>query len=190
MRVTTLETVAGRVVEDTLGVVRGTVLWSRGLKKFSRGGIRSIEYTSTDDMAEGLNKARADAEADLIRQASALGADAIVGVRFEIAEMGAGMFCATATGTAVKPWPCRHLHPLPPVALRRPPGPPCPSSLRPPMIPVRPSCPSAGSLPRRAETSDILPDRMPGAPEWLKGAACVTHGCSFCFSERWAKAAA
>ena len=119
MRVTTLETVAGRVVEDTLGVVRGTVLWSRGLKKFSRGGIRSIEYTSTDDMAEGLNKARADAEADLIRQASALGADAIVGVRFEIAEMGAGMFCATATGTAVKtaalqaaaPAPARVLEP-------------------------------------------------------------------------------
>jgi uncharacterized protein YbjQ (UPF0145 family) len=102
MRVTTLETIAGRVVEDTLGVVRGTIMWSRGIRKFSRGGIRSMEYMSTEDVAEGLNKARVDAEATLVRQAEALGADAIIGVRFEIMEMGAGMFSASASGTAVK----------------------------------------------------------------------------------------
>jgi uncharacterized protein YbjQ (UPF0145 family) len=102
MRVTTLEQIAGREVEDTLGVVRGTALWSRGLKKFSRGGVRSVEYMTTEDMAEGLNKARADAEAALVKQAVALGADAVVGVHFEISEMGAGMFSASACGTAVK----------------------------------------------------------------------------------------
>jgi uncharacterized protein YbjQ (UPF0145 family) len=102
MRVTTLETIAGRVVEDTLGVVRGTVMWSRGLKKFSRGGIRAVEYMTTEDVAQGLNKAREDAEATLIRQATAMGADAIVGMRFEIVEMGAGMFSASAMGTAVR----------------------------------------------------------------------------------------
>lgn len=102
MIVTTLESVAGRIVEDTLGIVRGTVLWSRGLKKFSRGGIRAVEYMNTEDVAEGLNKARGDAEAQLMRQAEAMGADAIVGVRFEIMEMGSGMFSASASGTAVK----------------------------------------------------------------------------------------
>lgn len=102
MRVSTLESIAGRVVEDTLGVVRGTIMWSRGLKKFSRGGIRAVEYMTTEDVAEGLNKARADAEAALVRQAEALGADAIIGVRFEIVEMGAGMFSASAMGTAVR----------------------------------------------------------------------------------------
>ena len=102
MRVSTLESIAGRVVEDTLGVVRGTIMWSRGLKKFSRGGIRAVEYMTTEDVAQGLNKAREDAEAALIRQAEALGADAIIGVRFEIVEMGSGMFSASAMGTAVK----------------------------------------------------------------------------------------
>lgn len=102
MRVSTLESIAGRVVEDTLGVVRGTIMWSRGLKKFSRGGIRAVEYMTTEDVAQGLNKAREDAEAALVRQAEALGADAIIGVRFEIVEMGAGMFSASAMGTAVK----------------------------------------------------------------------------------------
>ncbi len=102
MRVSTLESIAGRVVEETLGVVRGTIMWSRGLKKFSRGGIRAVEYMTTEDVAQGLNKAREDAEAALIRQAEALGADAIIGVRFEIVEMGAGMFSASAMGTAVK----------------------------------------------------------------------------------------
>ncbi len=102
MKVTTLETVAGRMVEETLGVVRGSVLWSRGLKKFSRGGIRAMEYMTNEDVAEGLNQARLDAEEALKRQALSLGADAVVGLRFEILEMGAGMFQAAATGTAVR----------------------------------------------------------------------------------------
>ncbi len=102
MRVSTLESIAGRVVDETLGVVRGTIVWSRGLKKFSRGGIRAVEYMTTADVAEGLNKAREDAEAALMRQAEAMGADSIVGMRFEIVEMGAGLFSASAMGTAVK----------------------------------------------------------------------------------------
>lgn len=102
MRVSTLESIAGRVVDETLGVVRGTIVWSRGLKKFNRGGIRAVEYMTTADVAEGLNKARDDAEAALVRQAEAMGADSIIGVRFEIVEMGAGLFSASAMGTAVR----------------------------------------------------------------------------------------
>ncbi len=102
MRVSTLESIAGRVVDETLGVVRGTIVWSRGLKKFSRGGIRAVEYMTTSDVSDGLNKARDDAEAALIHQAEAMGADSIIGVRFEIVEMGAGLFSASAMGTAVR----------------------------------------------------------------------------------------
>ncbi|MBL8791636.1 MAG: heavy metal-binding domain-containing protein [Rhizobiales bacterium] len=102
MRVSTLENIAGRQVDETLGVVRGTIVWSRGLKKFSRGGIRAVEYMTTADVAEGLNKAREDAEKALMLQAEAMGADAIVGMRFEIVEMGAGLFSASAMGTAVR----------------------------------------------------------------------------------------
>lgn len=105
MRVSTLETIAGRVVDETLGVVRGTIVWSRGLKKFNRGGIRAVEYMTTDDVAQGLNKARDDAERALISQAEAMGADSIIGVRFEIVEMGAGLFSASAMGTAVRTVP-------------------------------------------------------------------------------------
>lgn len=102
MRVSTLESIAGRVVDETLGVVRGTIVWSRGLKKFNRGGIRAVEYMTTADVSDGLNKARDDAEAALISQAQAMGADSIIGVRFEIVEMGAGLFSASAMGTAVR----------------------------------------------------------------------------------------
>jgi uncharacterized protein YbjQ (UPF0145 family) len=101
MRVTTLDSVAGRIVEDTLGVVRGSVMWARGLKKLSRGGVRTLEYMTLDDVAEGINGARSQAEAALIKQAEAMGADSIVGLKVEIVEMGAGMFAANATGTAV-----------------------------------------------------------------------------------------
>ncbi len=102
MKVTTLETVAGRIVEETLGVVRGSVLWSRGLKKFSRGGIRAVEYMTKEDVMEGLNQARIDAEEAAQRQAKLLGADAIIGLRIEVVELAGGMFQASAMGNAVK----------------------------------------------------------------------------------------
>ena len=57
---------------------------------------------TTSDVSDGLNKARDDAEAALIHQAEAMGADSIIGVRFEIVEMGAGLFSASAMGTAVR----------------------------------------------------------------------------------------
>jgi uncharacterized protein YbjQ (UPF0145 family) len=102
MRVTTLETIPGRFIDDTVGVVRATIMWSRGLKKFSRGGIRSMEYMTTADISDGLNKAREEVEAAMIKQAQDKGADAIIGMRFEIMEMGSGMFSASGMGTAVK----------------------------------------------------------------------------------------
>lgn len=102
MRVTTLDSFAGRSIEDTLGVVRGTVMWTRGLKKFSRGGIRAVEYMTSSDVAEGLNQARMDAEAAMKRQAAQMGADGIIGLKFEMIEMGGGMFQASVTGTAVR----------------------------------------------------------------------------------------
>lgn len=102
MKITTTETVAGRIVEDTLGVVRGSVLWSRRITKFNHGGLRGLTYTTMDEMAEGLQDARVGAEAKAISQAKAMGADAIICMKLEIVELSQGTFQAVAIGTAVK----------------------------------------------------------------------------------------
>ena len=102
MRVTTMETIAGRVNEETLGVVRGSSLWSKRITKYSNGGLRGLQYTTMVELAEGLNSAKEEAEQKAQAQAKALGADSIIGLRLEVFEMTEGLFTAVATGTAVR----------------------------------------------------------------------------------------
>ena len=102
MKTTTTETVAGRLVEDALGVVRGQVLWARRVMKYNNSGLRGLNYTTMDEMADGLHKAKEEAEAKAKAQARALGADAIVNLKLEITELSDGLFQAVAIGTAVR----------------------------------------------------------------------------------------
>jgi len=102
MKITTMETIAGRSTEETLGVVRGSALWSKRITKYNYVGLRGLQYSSMEDMAEGLNFAKDEAEKKAMAQAKFLGADAIIGMRLEVFEMSEGLFTAVATGTAVR----------------------------------------------------------------------------------------
>lgn len=102
MKVTTLETLAGRSVEETIGSVRGVAIWSRRVSKNSTAGHRALEHMTIDDVAQGLADVREKAEVKLIENATRMGADAIVGLRIELVELGNDMFQAIAFGTAVR----------------------------------------------------------------------------------------
>lgn len=102
MIVTTMDGIAGRITQETMGVVRGTHLWTRRVIKSSFGGIRNFEVTSLKDLDAGLNEAKELAQKMMIGQASQMEADSIVGVRIEVIEMSNGVFCVNSTGTAVK----------------------------------------------------------------------------------------
>ncbi len=101
MRVSTLESIAGRSIEETLGYVRGTALCSRRILKNKKVGLRTLEHMTMNGVAEGLAKMREDAESALFRVAVEKGADAVVGLRIQLVELGNDMFQAVATGTAV-----------------------------------------------------------------------------------------
>jgi uncharacterized protein YbjQ (UPF0145 family) len=105
MKVTTMEMVAGRINEETLGVVRGAASWSHRIMKSTKGGLRGLQYSSVDDLDAGLQQAKERAEATLMAQARALGADAVVGMRIEMRELGSGIYGVSAVGTAVKTAP-------------------------------------------------------------------------------------
>ena len=102
MIVTTMDGIAGRITEETLGVVRGTTLWTRRVIKSSYGGIRNFEVTGLQQMDQGLNDAKDQAHKTMVEQAKGMGADSVVGVKIEVAEMSNGVFCVNITGTAVK----------------------------------------------------------------------------------------
>ncbi len=102
MKITTTETIAGRLVEETLGVVRGSVLWTRSMMKFDHGGMRGLSYSNMDEMSDGIEHAKDEAQTKAKTQATVLGADAIINIKFELMELSNGVFQAIATGTAVK----------------------------------------------------------------------------------------
>ena len=53
MRVTTLETMAARVIQESLGAVRGSALWPRRIVKRRTVGLRALEHGSADQVAGG-----------------------------------------------------------------------------------------------------------------------------------------
>jgi uncharacterized protein YbjQ (UPF0145 family) len=101
MKVTTLETFAGRVIEETIGVVRGSAIWTRRISKNSTAGHRALEHMTMNDVAEGLASVREKAEATMIRNATNMGANGIIGMKVELVELGNDMYQAIAYGTAV-----------------------------------------------------------------------------------------
>lgn len=102
MIVTTMDAVAGRIIEETLGALRGSGMWTRRIVEFAYGGLRNLHETGLKQLDEGLNEAKESATRQMREQARAAGADAIVGVRLEAIETSNGIYCVNASGTAVK----------------------------------------------------------------------------------------
>ncbi len=102
MKMTTLETIAGRSIEETLGYVRGATVWSRRMMKNKTVGLRALEIMNTDDISEGLSQAREEAETKMMKAAADKGADAVIAVRVDLIDLGNQTFQAIASGTAVR----------------------------------------------------------------------------------------
>ena len=101
MIVTTMDGIAGSITEETLGVVRGTALWTRRIVKNSMGGIRQFQFHELQELDHGLRVAKESATKAMEEHAKKLRAGAGVGLRLEVIEMSGGVFCVNATGTAV-----------------------------------------------------------------------------------------
>jgi uncharacterized protein YbjQ (UPF0145 family) len=101
MRVTTLETIAGQSIEETLGVVRGSAIWTRRISKNSTAGHRALEHMTMDQVADGLADVREKAEAKMLHAAKTIGANGVIGMKFELVELGNDMYQAISYGTAV-----------------------------------------------------------------------------------------
>lgn len=75
---------------------------TRGFLGRLAAGFEAIVGGASSAYISELKKAREEALNDLISQASAMGANAVVGLDFETSEILEGFIVVTATGTAVE----------------------------------------------------------------------------------------
>ncbi len=101
MIIVTSENVAGYRIRETKGQVFGVVVRSRGLGGNVMAGLRSIVGGEISEYTQMLEEARRHAIDRLTANAEAMGANAIVVMRFDSAEIGQAMSEIVAYGTAV-----------------------------------------------------------------------------------------
>ena len=100
MIVATTENVAGHRTVETLGQCFGVVVRSRGLGGNLVAGLRSIVGGEITEYTQLLEEARRHALDRMVANATAMGANAVVMMRFDSAEIGATMSEIVAYGTA------------------------------------------------------------------------------------------
>lgn len=101
MIVTTTENVIGYRVTEVKGQVFGVVVRSRGLAGNILAGLRSIFGGEITEYTQLLEEARRHAIDRMVKNAAMMGANGIVMMRFDSAEIGQTMSEIVAYGTAV-----------------------------------------------------------------------------------------
>lgn len=102
MIISTANFVAGHRVRETLGTCFGVVVRSRGLGGNLLAGLRSLAGGEIKEYTVMLEDARRQALDRMVVNARAMGADAVITVRFDSSELGQTMSEVVAYGTAVR----------------------------------------------------------------------------------------
>ena len=102
MLVTTQDSFEDRRITETLGLARGNVVRSRFFGRDIVAGFRALVGGEIPEYTKLMAEAREEALDRMIAHAEALGADAIVGVRFQTSMIMDGAAEMMAFGTAVK----------------------------------------------------------------------------------------
>ena len=102
MIVDNTETVPGHRVVEALGVVRGSTIRAKHIGKDIMASLRNIVGGEVKEYTEMLTETRNESVHRMKREAAALGADAVVNLRFTTSQVMAGAAELLAYGTAVK----------------------------------------------------------------------------------------
>ena len=99
--VTNLETVPGRTIQSHLGLVQGNTVRSKHVGRDIMAGLKNIVGGELKGYTELLSDARDEATDRMIEEATALGANAIVNVRYSTSSVTSGASELYVYGTAV-----------------------------------------------------------------------------------------
>lgn len=98
---TTAFTIDGFPVVRTLGVVRGITVRSRSIFGTIGGALQTIAGGNITLFSELCETTRAEAFAQMLAHAEALGANAVIGIRYDATELMQGVSEVLCYGTAV-----------------------------------------------------------------------------------------
>ena len=101
MIVVTTESVPGKRIVKTLGIVRGNTVRVRHLGKDILASLRNVVGGEVQEYVKLLAESREQSLDRMVEEAEALGANAVVGVRFTTSMIMAGAAELLSVGTAV-----------------------------------------------------------------------------------------
>jgi len=102
MIISTLSEVPNRKIKEILGIVQGSTIRARWLGKDIMAALRTLVGGEIKEYTEMMSKARQLAIERMLEEAYALGADAVLGVRFSTSMVMSGAAEIIAYGTAVR----------------------------------------------------------------------------------------
>ena len=100
--VTTTMSIEGYRITEYKGVVRGLVVRATSVVAGVTGGLKSIFGGNISEYEKVCERARDEAFRRMVAHAEQLGADAVVGMRYDATEFIQGSTEVLAYGTAVK----------------------------------------------------------------------------------------
>ena len=102
MILVTTDTIPGKEIVDSLGIVKGEIVQSKHIGKDFLAGMRNIVGGEVRGYTEMIAEARSIATERMISEAQKIGADAIIGIRYSSSTVTQGAAEILVYGTAVK----------------------------------------------------------------------------------------
>jgi len=99
--ISNIEVVPGKTIVKHLGMVQGNTVRAKHVGRDIMAGFKNIFGGELKGYTELLSEAREEAMARMIQQAEAIGANAVINVRFSTSSVTAGAAELFAYGTAV-----------------------------------------------------------------------------------------
>lgn len=93
--------ISGKELE-TLGIVKGSIVQTKNFGKDFMAGIKTLVGGEVKEYTDMLNQARQIAVKRMVDEAQALGADAVVNIRYASSSVMQGAAEVIAYGTAVR----------------------------------------------------------------------------------------
>ena len=101
MKLVSIDYIPGKEI-DALGIVKGTVVQSKNIGRDFMAGMKTLVGGEIAGYTEMLNEARQIAVKRMVDEAKAMGADAVIGVKYGSSQVMQGAAEIIAYGTAVK----------------------------------------------------------------------------------------
>ena len=102
MQLSTTNSIEGKEIVDYLGIVSGDAIVGANVFRDLFARVRDIVGGRAGGYETALKGAKEHAFDDLLADATALGADAVVGIDLDYETVGSSMLMVSVNGTAVK----------------------------------------------------------------------------------------